>query len=472
MKKQFNLLNSLTLLAVGLLVALSSCSKSAAIYDTIPADVAAVVKVNAEPIVKALDIKTENGVLVLPDNLKKSVGTSVNQPQLDLIAKLYTSIDVNNILMIIDGGQVGFTTPSALLTFSITDSSKFNHALIELAGNKESSGGYDIYSAEGTCVLVKGDQAWITDGHAGNAVTTLDALLERADKKPLGKLTEVTDELADDDPVTMMINSAAYAQGATVANWASILTMQFDAKGTKVVGKGHYFTADGKKAKMPNTKNLDTDFLKYIPANAVLVLASGIDGSMDWDKIVKENSAQLDYQSAAILGTVVPFLKSLDGTTSVAVWPLDASAWSNPSLENIGFNLMLGVKKDNRETILGQINMMITQVGIAGQPQGDMTVYALPGFGTIRVGIVDDYVTVTNTPLASADNSLKPIFSGNVSAMYLNIPSLALLGQGRGLPEWGIKGNITCEDDEFELEVEPVGTDMTFLQAILNQLEK
>lgn len=472
MKKQFNLLNSLTLLAVGLLVALSSCSKSTAIYDTIPADVAAVVKVNAEPIVKALDIKTENGSLVLPDNLKKLVGSSVDQAQLDLIAKIYTSIDANNIFMIIDGGKAGFTTPTPLLTFSITDSSKFNNALVELAGNKESSGGYDIYSANGSCVLVKGDQAWITEGHASTAVTTLDAILERADKKPLAKLTEVADELADDDPITMMINSASYAHGAPVANWASIITMQFDAKGKKVVGKGHYFTAEGKKAKMPNIKNLDTDFLKYVPANATIVIASGIDGSMDWETIMKENSAQLDYQSAAMLGLFVPFLKSLEGTTSIAAWPIVSTAWSNPSLENIGFNLMLGVKKENRETVLGQINMMITQTGIAGQPQGDMTVYSIPGFGTIKVGIVDDYVTVTNSSLAATDNSLKSIFSGNASAMYLNIPSLSLLGQGRGLPEWGIKGNITCEDDEFELEAEPVGTDMTFLGAILNQLEK
>lgn len=463
--KTRNLLNTLALLCVTLAITLSSCSRNnGELLRTIPENSSVIATLNVDGLMTAAGIKVKNGTLVLPANMQQLVNSQATQSQLDLIAKTGSCIDRETVAFFVYNDDT-------FLTFTITDPEGFEQGVLELAGNKESDSGYDIYSpGGGQTLLVKGNQGWIIDRHAASSIEVLDNALKDAKEKAVTENKTVTEALSRDGLANVAINYLAMNHPAASMGDAQWMTASVDSKGKSLKGVVNAVSKDGKTIDFKSMKKIDTDFLRYVPGNVVFAGALGVDPRFDWDKTAQQMLPLANYSTANTIGLIVPYLKSLDGTCAIAVWPKNDSFWNEPSPANAGILVTIALKKENSRDTFNQIKALFAQTGLQGRDNGGDTevAYTLPGnMGNIFMSLRDNRLYVSTSPLEEQSNNIVGAFSGSRMSLYCAIPTLRAIDP-RHAPVWGIKGSLKTDDTDITIEVEPTGTELTMIQAVID----
>ena len=412
MKKKF-----LGIFALLALLVCASCSKDEALLDSIPADADVVALFDVEKLCKNMNVSvSEDGTLKIPSELSRALNGALTQSQIDLLGKAGTSVDLAHVY-VVQRGRVRFAT------FAVEDEERFNQTVTELAGNSHPEGDFDVYALDEGVILARGEQAWAFYGDGTEAITAINDLAKEAKEKSFGKTKELSKLL--DGKQILRCYAATSAAGFNDLDALKGLQITGDVEDNSIVLSLNPVGA--KKNDKAPTKTLDTGFLSFVPEDAMAVGAVGLNGEFDWETAGTAASAFLSSDYNTIVNVLLPFVKDLDGTLSVAVMTPTFEELLDFSPEKTDFIIMAQTKKDGAESITAQVKKSLAGLGLRPTEEGDMSVYRF-GDRQFRVGTVEGYCVVSTREVTPGQkNSFAGSFQGHDAAFRLRLPRLSEL---------------------------------------------
>lgn len=464
MKKTFLHYQALiTLLLVTLFA--TSCSNDSKLLETIPDDSSVVGLLDAERLCKHLDVKVENGNLVLPPAIKNAMG-SVDPKSTEIIAKAGSSIDLKNIAMFYyNNQQYG--------TFSITDDELFAQSLKDAGVETEQSSGYTAHTLGSSIILTKDGQGWIVDARdVPGAVSQVEKLLKSAADKSINENDDYVKALSEDGIFRAVVSSAFYRQlGVSTTDNADNFTglamvADIDDNAIEVEAYAMGVKDDNSKELF---KKINTTFLDYTAPNTVFAAAVGINDGQKWEKALQTASALLSSDQAAVINMILPYVKDLDGTLSVTIAADDFNAISAGKFR---MALMAECANGNAQGFIGNIDQTMAKMGATGKKEGNMTVYELDPENHLFTGVIAGRACISNYSLTSsgAAKAMKPTFDGKYFAAQLNIPTLSTLTPQA--PAYPAELKVTYEDNKCKMRFSLVGDKNPILLTFINAAAK
>ena len=190
-------------IVLALTLGIAGCSREKQLLDTVPADAAMVMVLDADKLIGYMNGQAYGGTLsadaVIDRFLVRATERSRNE-----LKTLLTSGAVNRHAMV--GFSVRGDAPSVVAsmaqgdffyTFEINDVDKLVKELD--AGSPTDISGYDAYLLEGAVMLVRDKQGWIAWGDPAVAVSRLDSQLDVASATAVSSVKGINEYLCDDD---------------------------------------------------------------------------------------------------------------------------------------------------------------------------------------------------------------------------------------------------------------------------------
>lgn len=459
-------------IAMGIAALLTGCSGDKKLLDTVPADAAAVVVLDAEKLVGYMNGPAYGGTLSSDAVLDRFLVKSTERSRSELKA-LLTSDAVNRHFMVgfaVKGsGSSVFTSMRKgvqVYTFEINNVDR----LVEQMGATEAvpTEGFDTYELEGATLFVKGKQGWIAGGDAVEAAKMLAEQLEIASNTPVSAVKGINEYLTDDDG---FLRTAISMAQTGEQGWTCVTTSIDDA-GKQLEVDADYIGPDGKKADMDKyLGSIDMKLLDYTTPADMIVAAVAVKSSTDWDFLVNYVQAiyPMTFQQRSALAVAMPYLKRIDGTLMVAAGITRDDRVSPGDFTNeINFVAAVQVDKSKAKTMLADLASMASVAGMPMVQKGDDYIFQPSGATPITLKLVNgNCLIITNRQLDQLGNdAARKTLKGNSFGLWANVPN------STGEAVYGGRGfKLTMElDDDFESEFSLNGSTAPILEQLATMM--
>lgn len=424
-----------------MMLGIAGCSREKQLLDTVPADAASVMVLDAEKLTGYMNGSAYGGSLTADEVLDRFLFKATKRSRNEL-KTLLTSDAVDRHAMVGfsvkgDGGSVMSSIKEGdfFYTFKINDVDKFV-GLLDV-GSPTVIGDYDVYQLEGAVLFIKDNQGWIAWGDPAGAARKLDTQLDIASNTALSSIKGVTGYLDGDDG---FLRTAISMAQTGEQGWVCV-TASVDDAGKELEVDANYLDPSGKKAKMDKyLQDINTDMLSYTTPADMIVMAVGIRHDTDWEGLINYCQAiyPLDSRQRAALALVLPYLKRIDGTLLVAAGvTADERISSRKDFSNdVNFVVAVNVAKSQAKATLKDFAGVASLLGIPMIEKDGGYILQAKGMSPVTLKIVNGSTIVfANRSLEQLGNdaALK-VMSGNSFGIWANIPDATgeTLYGGRG----------------------------------------
>lgn len=446
-------------------ILLASCSKESPVVGTIPADVKVAVRLDGKKALAALDIKVEEGTIVLPEYLKRL--NSETFPAEELTA-VYNSIDPAQLYLFMTGDM---RNQAVYMTGAVTDAATFGADFKKVMATD----GYKTASASNGVIVWTDTQFWFTpDSNSQKSVEQVKELLKKASDKSLADVPAVADALAKDNMMTLAINSfISEKDGKKEAVWS---VTAINTKGNKLKMTSESKLGDGTAFTLEGVTDIDSKALRFLPANSLYAGAAGLSDKLDWGGIFDMiyESVGATPTDRAQMGMILPYLQGLDGTIAFGIGLAEGETFeqavSRFDVKSWQGILMAHMKKQIADEIIKFVTSMAPQAGMTLTDAGDgLYLVSVEGID-VYFGVVDGYLTLANykpQPVTGASATADRL-KGGKACFYLEIPNFTFAGPELtfGLTVTG-KGSGNKNETEFTL----TNTTADFFPTILGAIK-
>lgn len=411
-----------------LTIGLASCNRDRQLLDTVPADAAMVMVLDAERLTGYMNGKAYGGQLnadqVIDRFLVKATARSRNE-----IKTLLTSdaIDRHSIVGFSAKGDSHSVVASIekgdfFYTFDIKDAVRLTADLD--AGSPTSIDGYDAYQLEGATLFVKDKQGWIAWGDPAVAARKLDSQIDIASNTAISSVDGISRFLSSGNGVLL---SAMSMELTGEQGWICT-TADIDDAGKQLLVNADYLDHSGKKAQMDKyLKDIDTDMLSFTTPSDMFVMAVGIKQDTDWEGLFNYISAiyPLDARKRGALALALPYLKRIDGTLLIAAGATADNRLSRSNFSSdLNFVVAVKVAKNQAKTTLKDFAGVASLTGIPMIEKDGTYILQARGMSPVTMKIVDgSTVVIANRSLEQLGNdSAAKVMKGNSFALWANIP--------------------------------------------------
>lgn len=258
--------------------------------------------------------------------------------------------------------------------------------------------------------------------------------------------------------------SDASADDPQEAQWLAFDVMEESgvANLTAVMMKG-----SGEPVDIKGVQEIDTDFLRYVPADMNVVAAAGLTPDIDWNAAGRLLGTVADRSTAGFIAAAIPYLKALDGTVAIAA-RIDEKTASDPK-----FFAMAHMSREKINDLMTQLGTLAAMSGAKTTPEGDnmvrMSIAGLPS--DIYIGEVDGYFAMASYPLdGKAQNPFATAMEGHDAAAVVTADAGALPAAQFTDDATGIDVKFALDDSEATLRLSFPGAKKTPLAVIASAL--
>ncbi len=446
----------------GLLMTGCGSDGSRNLLETVPSDSRAVAVVNVEKLLKNAGCKVSDRQIVLTEDLQIVVESmsAVNQSLVQAAAAIAPTVDMT--------GLVIYITPAnrPVATFRITSPASF--ATLAAAAAKSSGKDSDmtVYRFDGYVVAADGDQGWVATApdDLKQAIAGDDNRFSRF-SNVAGLLDEHTKAVAmavncDGDLEQGPVNGSR----RQIGNAWLCATLEFNRS---IAGLDMFVMGDdGQRFEMsPYIGPIDIDFLRFVPENSEFVASIG--KINDIDDIFKAVDPWLSGGLRGDLRSVMPYLRAIDGTTSVAANPAASAQYLRSlDLDSWDVTAMTHLKQSETNSLLTMARMFCSHAGFTAEDNGDGVTAYRNGNMTCYLGSVDGYLIGSTRQISgNRNNSFTQVFSGKLAAAVVDVPFGGETAKALNLP-WGFYCSLCLEDDIAKAKFRLNGVDTPVLEAL------
>lgn len=410
--------SSLTLLATALLLAVmsASCSHDTnKLLETIPSTANFVADVDLPEVLKGLGAEVSDREIIVPDSMK-FLTELFGEHTPELINNCYQAFDTGHFVFFQDS-----ITGNSIITMLIRDKSFIDKIFED--SPVETKNGYKICTnSSGVTMLTKKNQFWALK--SDNAVEEIENILDAAKESNIGQKEGLSEFLEREGCASVISNIDGFG---TIDQWSC---MSLVVKNNNVIINSQLMSTDGEIIEFNGLQPLQTDFLRYIPANMNFVAAIGATRNTDWGLLDKIVSTCDNTQLVGLFDTLMPYLHSADGTIAIAT-TIDTDDIMD---SGASFFVMIHLPRYKINEGLNEIEQQINSAGAKAvrDEQGNIS---LSGQGmSFYAANIDGYLGIATFPLTpTRNNEFAPYFVNRKAGVYINLPTIPMLQDSPGL---------------------------------------
>lgn len=445
-------------------VALSSCtSKKEKMLESVPFDAEYVATIDLVQFAAESKMTIEDGRLVLPSeyNMFKE---HISSEQLKIIGQIAKAVDLENIVAFgyINRGRNFLTAP-------IKDADALRSLLKNAGLERDRQDGWEIFSESSSdyadVVAISQDETQIWFVERRKEVANLDDFELAKKKNNILRYSGLADALTKDNIANVVFDQTVLKNGMDTYWAAATVTIDNNA----LIIKGSSIKPDGTPFKTTGLQPVDTDFIRYMPANFIGALAFGINPDGQWtqqlEAMARQFSSKSDYDA---FSQALPYLKAIDGTVAFGFGPKNKSALLNPASPTQWQALLMAHMPQSK------INEL-TETFRSNLPGSTSVSNGLYRFNSQEVdfyyGSVDGYFTLTlgMAPSPDKSNSFTSDFDGKPLAAVFQTPLLGSIVDDASL-NYSIKTSLEMNDSEITLQLNLVGTESPIIPTLVSTL--
>lgn len=455
MKTTISRLISTAPLSLLLLIIAAACSPDRKeLLSLVPDDIDFAITIDARRIASDAGCTMTDGKVTLPGYMEPLIRShKLPEDFAERISEINSSVDLGNIVC------YGYSN-NPLTAFTITDSDIFESMLAEAESEKRD--GFTIYRLNGSraTILTKDCTGWITE--ARNPVKTITEAADKAKTAPITKHPGLNDALTASNPINIiydpsLIDSSLGEHWLTISGKIESETLLITAKAV---------TPDGETMTINSMQEISTDFLRYVPSDFQFAAAAGLTSGINWDGFATLIGMAAGYRSRGMVDTLLPYLKSIDGTVAIAAGTADSDAWTDFDPEHWHLIAMVHMPQEKINQATSQVAMLLSQMRMPVKNTAPGRISADFDGTTYTVGNVDGYFTIASIPMEPVqNNSLTTSFTGKQAAAVISIPSLQPYLGSRGT--FGMNLQLAVERQETTLKINLTDTDRPILETLL-----
>ena len=474
----------------------TSCSSSKDPVEVIPADVDLAGVMNFKQFVSATGTEITADDIELPQELIEIAGEDIPNQAKDIICTAWSALDLEKMVFF---GYFSENRQQFFVTVKVNDNDKLETLLTDAELDKAEENGFDIYSqGKYTAVAVKDDLAWMVydskDRKNDDITDAIEKIIDKADdnkfveeKSALGNYITKGDVLNvaySSDFILKAVKKELESDSDTrmIASMLNVLNGYWTCLSANLTEKDaslsiEFINSAGEKLTNPYSAPMSEEFLSYVPSDFNLAFAAGISPKLisTLEGLYKNLGSNLDSESRMIADTLLPYLKSIDGTISFAVGYNDLPALFTGNFNPAGVRViamveMSGNKADEAVTEIG--NLIQQQLAANPYMQSNITIEP----GRITIGVPSDSTVVSirstggNLILSNTDiqggrtNSFSGMFKGHDAEMAASFTDLSSITDGQC--PYGFSLAITLDADKLSARFATVGTNSPLVVAI------
>ena len=444
----------------------SSCSKEDDnLLDNVPYNSKVIATVNLDLILKNAGCQFRDGTILLSNDLAvlrdryfQDRSTAVN-----MVLLTASTVDLKKVVIY----QLDNLDP--VLTFRIKNKDIFTALATGAAGKMESIGKFDVFELEKCVIMTSGNIGWLS-----SSVTNIEkSLAPNKGKKHEGFNNAKNIIDSSDKAVAMAINLHQSIDAAPDNGVVQYF------KNTWVIGEvnladnilGLSFKAIDRGGEAldisPYIGEIDPDFLRYTPDNTQLLFTIGSVNGID--ELYTKIRTALSPEVRESIDRFLPYIKEIDGTTSVAVNPVaTGSSLTDFSLDTWDATIMTHLPQHSVDGIVTMIGHLGTLTGQA--PSDDEQPSFTIGDKEVFYGNYDGYLAFSTRPIsADYNNSFTTVVLGSRALLMLDIPYKSETMKAFDLP-FGFYMSLRLENTSLNGRLKFNGTNAPFLSALASAM--
>ncbi len=448
---KLNYIFSLAVAAIALL-GMTGCSHEAELTDTIPANVAAVVRIDVTELFERAGFEKKGSEVVAPDYWKDAPSEI-----LEVFSNVSDGVDLDNVMV------VQTAAGKQVITFEVKDEKALTEVLEKNDKSVTKEDGYNAVSTHQFSMIFNDKQGWAMENRdVKGIISTVKAMEDDAKKQSIAKLAGIKQFLEKDYTINIAGNTAAAMGGNSIPAelqevWG---TVGINVEEKEITFEGHALKADGDVVEVNELQAINPAVLSYIPGATNFVALAGCTPEINWDGIIEAISMLGGVQARGVMGILSPYIKSIDGTVMIAAGASPDSSFDD--YDSWQFITMIHMPQAKVNEALATAR---NGIPFSEDKDGVMSARMTPDM-SLYAGNVDGYLTVANRPFSpNRQNGLAKNFVNKNGGLYFDIQSLRLLNPSA--PAWGINIVTEINSDNVKGAVKLNGTNDDILPTII-----
>ena len=453
---KLNYIFSLAVAAIAML-GMTGCSHEAELTDTIPANVAAVVRIDVTELFERAGFEKKGTEVVAPDYWKDAPSEI-----LEVFSNVAEGVDLDNVIVVqtAAGRQV--------ITFEVKDEKALTEVLEKNGKSVSKEDGYNTVETGKFSMIFNAKQGWAMENRdVKSIISTVKAMEADAKKQSIADLAGIKQFLDKDYTINIAGNTAAaMGHNGTPAELLDVWgTVGINVEEKEITFEGHALKADGDIVEVNELQAINPAVLSYIPDATNFVALAGCTPEINWDGIIEAISTLGGVQARGVMGILSPYIKSIDGTVMIAAGASPDSSFDD--YDSWQFITMIHMPQTKVNEALSTARDMMSRYGIpfSEDKDGVMSARMTPDV-SLYAGNIDGYLAVANRPFSpNRQNGLAKDFVNKNGGLYFDIPSMRLLNPSA--PAWGSNIGAEVNTDNVKGAVKLNGTNDDILPAII-----
>lgn len=479
---------------------LTSCGNESSdrLVENIPADAVMVVKLNPKQIIENSGCSVNNGKIVLSEKYRDALRQSVGATAVG-IADTYLAYTegINMDAVMMYGIQRGYHFDNVVIA-TVSDEEIVKKNLRDIFGSQSEEDGFTVFRADGYTIALKEGMMW-----SARNLDFIEQNIEKAQQKNISSLSKVSEALSADNAFAMVVNIPTLKESmdtdrlrrklerngisATLTDKIlsvtdDVVCMTADLKGNTLTGELFLVDPNNNRAQFGKVfNNIDTDFLKNVPADANFIAACGSISDPDVKDLLQQAADEANRFSGTKDGITDLFTK-VDGTVAGAIEcntllkknPVELVSMNEADLmalfmSEIKFCFIAHYPAANIQQFSTMLRDELNKNGIPYSTDGNnMNKVDFLGLMNGYFGEKNGYFFTGNNLAKDNARDLSGKFSGKRMVLYSNAPVnpvAASMGWN-----FGSETEIWLEDDAFKFKNTLTGTNLNYIQAFLEPL--
>lgn len=473
----------------------TSCSSSKDPVEVIPADVDLAGVMNFKQFVSATGTEITADDIELPQELIEIAGEDIPNEAKDIICTAWSALDLEKVVFF---GYFSEKHQQLFVTVKVNDNDKLESLLTDAELDKAEENGFDIYSqGKRTWIAVKDDLAWMVfdskDEKNNDITDSIEKIIDKADdKKFVEEKSALANYITKGDVLNVAYSSDFFLKAVKkelesdsdtrmIASMLNVLNGYWACLSANLTEKDaslsiEFINSAGEKLTNPYSAPMSEEFLSYVPSDFNLAFAAGISPKLisTLEGLYKNLGSNLDSESRMIADTLLPYLKSIDGTISFAMGYNDLPALFTGNFNPAGVRViamveMSGNKADEAVTEIG--NLIKQQFASYPDAQsikfepGCITLSDPSENLTFSIRSTGGNLIFSNTDIQGGrTNSFSGMFRGHDAEMAASFTDLSSITDGQC--PYGFSLAFTLDADKLSARLATVGTNSPLVVAI------
>ena len=444
-------------LAIATLISSCSSNKSK-LLESVPFDADIIGTLNLIELASNSGVKIENSQIVLPaeyTQLKESIPADM----LKMGAQWAEAVDLESVVIF------GYMKSNDFYgTALIKDADKVRQLLEDNDFTSEMKNGVEIYAKGSNCFAFddSSDQLWILEKRR---VDKLEEFALARKKNNIARYSVLAEALTDDNIANWVFDQTSLGTGLD-GQWC---VFGVNVKNNAIVAEGKLISTDGEVYRTDALQPVDTDFLRYMPANFICATAIGLNPASGWVKRTEEAISKLgDRSTGRAFAEIAPYLKAIDGTIAAGFGPKNKSALLNPMSPDQWQALIMARMNQSKVNELTEL----LRSNLPGSTEVSNGVYSFNSREfNVTYGSVDGNFAIGMGLDLKPDkqNSFTSDFTGKPMGFVFQTPMLNTIVDD---PKYAfsIKLNMDYNDGVTRLQLNLVGSDKPIIPTLVSTL--